>query len=117
MNKTRVKVAQQNVQPARRSGVDRPGTVPRLPHEHDESSDSQGSAQPTVHEQIGRRAFDDVEQGRVDTDRGPVFDEMRNDRRSPVHVPSPPAHAQTHGPGRNAAAPPSTERTREDDTH
>jgi len=42
---------------------------PRLPHEHDQSSDSQQTrdGKPT---ERGRRAHDDVERGLVDTDQG-----------------------------------------------
>jgi hypothetical protein len=47
--------------------------MPRLPHEHDESADSQQPADTSGHE-IGKRAFDDLQAGRVDTDRGPVMD-------------------------------------------
>ena len=45
--------------------------VPRLPHEHDESSDSQTSdeVQPII-----QQAYDDVMVGRVDTDRGVPMD-------------------------------------------
>ena len=48
---------------------------PRLPHELDESADSQrhGATQPP---DVGRKAFDDVRAGRVDTDRGPVLEEL-----------------------------------------
>ena len=51
------------------------GGEPRLPHELDESSDSQrrGVTQPL---EVGRKAFDDVRAGRVDTDRGPVLEEL-----------------------------------------
>lgn len=45
---------------------------PRLPHEHDESSDSQ-SSEPR---EVGRQAHEDVERGVVDTDRGPVMDDL-----------------------------------------
>ncbi len=47
--------------------------VPRLPHERDESADSQpaGSASAT---RKGRQAHDDLERGRLDTDKGPVMD-------------------------------------------
>lgn len=43
--------------------------VPRLPHEHDQSSDSQQTpdGRPT---EVGRQAHEDVERGLVDTDRG-----------------------------------------------
>ncbi len=44
--------------------------VARLPHEADESADSQ-RAGPTS---VGKQAFDDVRAGRRDTDRGPVAD-------------------------------------------
>ena len=46
---------------------------PRLPHESDESADSQRKSAPDT---LGRKAFDDVEAGRVDTDRGPVLEEL-----------------------------------------
>jgi hypothetical protein len=46
---------------------------PRLPHESDESADSQRQSVP---DSLGRKAFDDVEAGRVDTDRGPVLEEL-----------------------------------------
>ena len=51
-------------------------SAPRLPHEHDQSADSQTptDGQPT---EVGRQAHDDVESGRVDTDRGPVMDKLR----------------------------------------
>lgn len=41
--------------------------VPRMPHEHDESSDSQVAQEPPP---LMRKAHDDVKAGRVDTDRG-----------------------------------------------
>ncbi|HZF83403.1 MAG TPA: hypothetical protein VE084_07880 [Burkholderiaceae bacterium] len=46
-------------------------SAPRLPHERDQSADSQTTkdGQPP---EVGRRAHDDVERGSVDTDRGPV---------------------------------------------
>ncbi|MDQ7957767.1 MAG: hypothetical protein RET84_17790 [Pseudomonadota bacterium] len=46
-------------------------SAPRLPHERDQSADSQATkdGQPP---EVGRRAHDDVERGSVDTDRGPV---------------------------------------------
>ncbi len=44
--------------------------VPRLPHERDESSDS-GRSPPR---EIIRKAKQDVDAGRVDTDRGPPAD-------------------------------------------
>ena len=55
---------------------------PRLPHEHDQSSDSQQTpdGNPPA---IGRKALDDVERGLVDTDRGPVADEVYNRKVKP----------------------------------
>ncbi len=55
------------------------GAAPKLPHERDQSSDSQknpDSGPP----QVGKDAFDDVERGAVDTDRGPVTDRVYNDK-------------------------------------
>lgn len=49
-----------------------PGAGPRLPHERDESSDSQPQAPGKVIRQAGK----DVERGLVDTDKGPVLDEV-----------------------------------------
>ena len=48
---------------------------PRLPHERDESADNQrkGDTQP---DDVGRKAYEDVVAGRVDTDRGPVLEEL-----------------------------------------
>jgi len=50
-------------------------TEPRLPHERDESADNQrkGNTQP---DDVGRKAYDDIQAGRVDTDRGPVLEEL-----------------------------------------
>ena len=51
-------------------------SAPRLPHEHDQSADSQTppDGQPT---EVGRQAHEDIERGVVDTDRGPVMDKLR----------------------------------------
>ena len=57
---------------------------PRLPHERDESSDSQsnqdGSSSAT---ELGKRAHDDVERGVVDTTRGAETDRVYNDKVKP----------------------------------
>jgi hypothetical protein len=54
------------------------GLAPRMPHERDESSDSQAAAPQPIIEQARR----DVERGLVDTDRGPVLDDLyENDLR------------------------------------
>ena len=47
-------------------------TEPRLPHEHDQSSDSQDS-QPR---EKMRQAHDDLERGLTDTDKGPELDKV-----------------------------------------
>jgi hypothetical protein len=63
-----------------------PEGAPRLPHERDESADSQRSqAEANVPgQEVGEQALRDVRAGRVDTDRGPVMDRLyrRNLRRS-----------------------------------
>ena len=48
--------------------------VPRMPHERDESADSQGASEPSG-QQMGRIAHEDIERGVVDTDKGPVLDQ------------------------------------------
>lgn len=58
---------------------------PRLPHERDESADSQTGDDPNAPgRDIGEQAFKDVRAGRMDTDRGPVMDRLyrRNLRRN-----------------------------------
>ncbi len=67
-------------QPARHTDTvkvlrDDQGGEPRLPHERDESADSQ-PASVTQRGDIAHKAFDDVRAGRVDTDRGPVLEEL-----------------------------------------
>ncbi|MEJ8849367.1 hypothetical protein [Variovorax rhizosphaerae] len=53
--------------------------VPKLPHEHDQSSDSQQNQDGSAPE-IGRQALEDIESGKVDTDRGPVTDKVYNEK-------------------------------------
>lgn len=48
--------------------------APRLPHEHDESADSQSSPP----HQVIQQAHDDVERGLVDTSRADATDEVYN---------------------------------------
>lgn len=55
--------------------------APRLPHERDESSDSQQT--PEVHPVI-EQAGADLAAGRVDTDRGPVLDEVYEQKVRPA---------------------------------
>lgn len=52
---------------------------PRLPHERDESADSQQPGPPPQGE-IGERAYRDAERGRPDTGRAPVLDRTYNDK-------------------------------------
>jgi hypothetical protein len=54
-------------------------TAPRLPHERDQSSDSQKNPGGTATE-VGKQAFKDVESGAVDTDRAPVTDKVYNEQ-------------------------------------
>ena len=49
--------------------------VPRTPNERDESSDSQGTDEPSA-ARVGQQAKEDVERGLVDTDKGPVLDQV-----------------------------------------
>lgn len=46
---------------------------PRMPHERDESADSQEASEPSG-QRMGQIAHDDLERGLVDTDKGPVID-------------------------------------------
>ncbi|MBN9411862.1 MAG: hypothetical protein J0H69_22160 [Burkholderiales bacterium] len=50
-------------------------SAPRLPHEHDQSADSQVDRQP-VDQGRAEKAHDDIERGVVDTDKGPVIDQV-----------------------------------------
>jgi len=57
--------------------------APRLPHERDESADSQQDTGNDVTEQ-GRRAYEDHLAGRVDTGLGPVLERVgRRLRKQP----------------------------------
>ena len=55
------------------------GLAPRLPHERDESSDSQ-DGKPNA---LMKQAHLDLERGLVDTDRGPVMDKLYEDKVRP----------------------------------
>jgi len=48
--------------------------TPRMPHERDESADSQPADEPSG-KRMGGIAHDDMERGLVDTDKGPALDE------------------------------------------
>ena len=51
-----------------------------MPHERDESADSQAADEPSA-ERMGRLAQEDIERGLVDTDKGPPLE--RNLRKAP----------------------------------
>ncbi len=55
---------------------------PPLPHEHDESSRSQASATPQQKD-MGRQAYRNATDGTADTDRGPVADQVYNEKVAP----------------------------------
>ena len=52
--------------------------VPKLPHERDESAEpNAGPADPeSLATRVGKQAFDDVQRGVVDTDRGPAAERV-----------------------------------------
>jgi hypothetical protein len=62
---------------------------PSMPHEHDESSHSQASA-TEQHKDIGRKAFDNATDGTADTDRGPLMDQVYNEKVAPDRGPAEP---------------------------
>jgi hypothetical protein len=56
--------------------------VPRMPHERDESADSQPAAEPS-HERVGKKGQADAERGVADTTKGAeldaTYDKLRED--------------------------------------
>ena len=58
-----------------------------MPHERDESADSQGQQEPSA-QRLGDQARKDLERGLVDTDRGPaldaIYDRVREGATDPV---------------------------------
>ncbi|CAN5714001.1 hypothetical protein BH11PSE13_BH11PSE13_10880 [soil metagenome] len=56
-------------------------SAPKLPHERDQSSDSQETADGTP-TRVGKQGHDDVERGLVDTSTAPVTDKVYNDKVS-----------------------------------
>lgn len=59
-----------NTQGETRASVEQDQSLPRLPHEHDESSDSQASPPRPEMQQAAK----DLKRGLVDTGRSPVTD-------------------------------------------
>lgn len=56
--------------------------APRMPHERDESSDSQRTDEPRS---VMKKAHDDVTAGHVDTDRGtPMNDTYQRQKEAPA---------------------------------
>lgn len=47
--------------------------APRMPHERDESADSQSGGEPSA-QRTGQIGHDDLERGLVDTDKGPELE-------------------------------------------
>ena len=66
-----------------------PPRQPTLPHEHDESSHDQASGTPQQKD-VGRKALRDVTEGSADTDRGPVMDQVYNEKVAPDRGPKEP---------------------------
>lgn len=67
----RAKNRQGNTVPVQDDGRRR---VPRAPHEHDESADSQEAGEASSRS-MGQKAREDIERGVVDTDKGPVLEQ------------------------------------------
>lgn len=65
---------------------------PRLPHERDESSDSQTDASPAI-QRVGQQAHADLSQGQQDTDRRQQTLDELNERTMP---PSDPEAGRKH---------------------
>jgi hypothetical protein len=65
---------------------------PRMPHERDESADSQ-AGQESSGRRVGGQAQEDIERGLVDTDRGPAldsaYDKLREGTPDPLKKYSP----------------------------
>jgi hypothetical protein len=55
---------------------------PSLPHEHDESSSSQARA-TEQQKSVGKKAYGNATDGTADTDRGPVADQVYNEKLAP----------------------------------
>ncbi len=66
--------------------------APRLPHERDESADSQRTGEPSA-PRMAQAAREDIERGVVDTDKGPVldqaYDKLREGSEDPAKKLSP----------------------------
>jgi hypothetical protein len=67
-----------------------PDAEPRLPHERDESADSQVKSATQQPGDVGKQAYNDLQAGRVDTDRGPVLEELFRTALQRETAPAPP---------------------------
>jgi hypothetical protein len=56
---------------------------PRLPHERDQSSEPQAPVNEDARK-VGEQAARDVEAGLVDTDRGPVLEQLSTEHFTPA---------------------------------
>ena len=63
----------------RREQGETQGAVPRRPDERDESADSEASDEPSQR-RVGEIARQDVESGKVDTDKGPVLRDLHQNK-------------------------------------
>ena len=63
----------------RRAQGETQDAVPRRPDERDESADSQASDEPSQR-RVGEIAREDVESGKVDTDKGPVLRDLHQNK-------------------------------------
>ena len=62
---------------------------PALPHEHDEASHDQASASP-LQKDVGDKAYGNAVDGTTDTDRGPLMDQIYNEKVAPRRGPTEP---------------------------
>jgi hypothetical protein len=68
----------------RTRAVQSDGAAPRLPHERDESDDSQaGAGDAGGQHDIGQQALDDLRSGQTDTGRLPVTDRVYDRLKKP----------------------------------
>lgn len=83
---------QGNTLPVQGQNATQDQVAPRVPHERDESADSQVSSEPSG-QRMAQAAREDIERGVVDTDKGPVLDEtyekFRQEHPDPVKKFSP----------------------------
>jgi hypothetical protein len=83
---------QGNTVPVQGQNATQDRAAPRIPHERDESADSQVTSEPSA-QRMAQAAREDIERGVVDTDKGPVLDEtyekLREDTPDPVKKFSP----------------------------